>query len=317
MAIDQGESWVNLGGDGTVNPHTGFGTIGQIFFRTAEAMLDENDQYQIAMLTVGIKEYLAQVVGLHRMKAFTFGFIGWADYRGAASYNQRLSADRAEMVKQAFDPYFAEDRNWKHFYSSVSVGAGEGSVRDSASLHKDRRVDIACSRTFPQKKEIVFPDQPIGAVPKDPDLSKRFAVRTIGGISAEIPFTPIGTGVMIIEIKNLRNGKTIGLQHEGAGGGPGLPIGFNKPSDFQNFETPYYMKLDDFVGEGDVSGASVPLVGGATNLIFYGPLVVGRAPKNDILFNKPLVVMSEGWDLQLGVGGIKGTWVKLPPGYLH
>ena len=76
MAIDQGESWVNLGGNGTVNPQTGHGLIGQIFFGTAEASLDDNDLYQTEMLTVGIKEYLAEVVGMHRLKPFTFSFIG-------------------------------------------------------------------------------------------------------------------------------------------------------------------------------------------------------------------------------------------------
>ena len=315
MAIDQGESWINLGGNGTVNPQTGFGLIGQIFFSTAEASLDDNDLYQTEMLTVGIKEYLAEVVGPH-LKPFKFTFIGWADHRGATSYNQLLSSSRAEMVKNAFDPHFADDPTWKHYYSSFYIGGGEGQVRDAAELHKDRRVDIACSQIFSQKKEIKFPDQVIGAVPDDPELSKSFAVKTISGASADIPVIGAGISFMIIEIKNNRNGKTIRLQHDGGGGSVGFPVGVNRPSDFQNFQTPYYLKLGDFLGEGEVSGVSVPLVGGVTHLMFRGPLVRGRAPKNDILMKKPLVVKTDGWDWSLSFGGVKGIWTKLPPGYL-
>ena len=93
----------------------------------------------------------------------------------------------------------------------------------------------------------------------------------------------------------------------------GLPIGFNRPTDFQHFQTPYHLKLVDFIGEGEVSGASAGFAG-TTHLMFRGPLLYGRAPKQDILLRKPLVVKTDGWDLNIGVGGLKGTWVKAPLG---
>jgi hypothetical protein len=306
VAIDQGESWVNLAGNGKLNPHTGFMTIGEIFFRTSEAALDGNDLHQIEMLSVGIKEYLGAVVGLHRLRSFTFGFIGWADHRGADSYNRTLSASRAEMVKRAFDPHFADDPTWRDYYSSVSIGAGEGSLREAASLHRDRRVDIVSSQTFSQKRPIEFPGTKIDASPDDPDLSKSFAIRTIAGVNFNVPFLEVGAATQLVQIKNNRTGKTIDLTFMGAGGSAGLPIGFNRPTDFENFQTPYYLKLVDFVGEGEISGAAV--IQGTNHLMFYGPLLYGRAPKQDILMRKALVIKTTGWDLNVGIGGAKGSW---------
>jgi hypothetical protein len=251
-----------------------------------------------------MKRYFASTWG-EGLKPFTIGFVGWADYRGAAAYNTKLSERRAVMVKEAFDEHFLGPLStpfWRQRYSSILHGAGEGKERNALSLHKDRRVDIVSSRTYESRLE--FPGTKIELKPKSKELSRQFEIRTRFGIQVSMM---LGAALLKIEIRNRRNGKTIKLEIAGPAGSAGPSVGLNRPTEFAPFDTPYYLELTDFAGRGEVSGISVG-VAGASNLMFYGPVDYGLAPKHDVLLGKPLVVKTSGWDLNVGLGGMTGVW---------
>lgn len=307
--LDQGESWVNLAGGGEIDPVTRKPVIGQIFFQTDEHALDASDVEAIQHLAIGMKQYLSASEGPY-LRPFALGFVGWADHRGAAAYNTRLSERRAVMVKEAFDEHFTGALAtpwWRQRYVSAAQGAGEGTERDRTRLHRDRRVNIVSNRTF--RPRINFPPTEIRMRPRNSELSREFEIRTRIGGSAGIG--PIGVGGLLIEIRNRRNGKTIKLNFAGAGGSAGFRFGANRPTDFERFETPYYLELIDFAGKGRISGISLGF-GGATDLQFFGPVTNGRAPRTDIVLEKPLVVTTKGWDLNVGLGGLEGIWEVSP-----
>lgn len=303
--LDQGESWVNLAGGGEIDPVTKKAVIGQIFFKTDEHALDASDREAVQYLAIGMKQYLSAAEGPY-LKPFALGFVGWADYRGAAAYNTRLSERRALIVKDAFDEHFTGALStpyWRQRYVSASEGAGEGKERDRSRLYRDRRVNIVSNRTF--RPRMNFPPTEIRMRPRNAELSREFEIRTRIGGSAGIG--PIGVGVLMIEIRNRRTGKTIKLSFAGAGGSAGFRFGANRPTEFERFETPYYLELIDFVGRGRITGVSAG-VDGVTDLQFLGPVTNGRAPRTDILLEKPLLVRTKGWDLNVGVGGVEGLW---------
>jgi len=308
MAIDQGESWVNLAGNGQLEPATKMPIVGQIFFRTDESSLDSDDLDAIESIAVGLKRFLGGTYGPH-LQPFKLGFIGYADYRGAAAYNSKLSQRRADMVREEVDDHFLGSHStfyWRSRYSSLSYGAGEGRERDRTLLYKDRRVDIVSEKTH--RARVEFPDTEIHVSPNNPNLSKAFAMRTRYGLSVNAPVIEVAVQGLKIAIRNERTGEELKMQFAGGGASAGLPIGINRPTTYSKFTTPYYMELTDFLGEGSITGAAVFV--GTTNLEFFGPLASGAAPAIDVQMNKPLVVTQGGWDFSAGVGGVTGSWER-------
>ncbi|WP_146030269.1 OmpA family protein [Methylocella silvestris] len=307
MAVDQGESWVNLAGNGVKDPASTLPVVGQIYFRTNETALDDDDRDAIESIAVGLKRYFASEFGPH-LRPFEMGLVGYADYRGAASYNLNLSLKRADMVRLALDEHFLGAKStfyWRSRYRSLARGAGEGAERAPARLDKDRRVNIVMAKTYPQK--IDFPGTEIRVSPRNKNISRHFLMRTRIGASATIPGAEISAQALFITIRNARSGEEIDLQFAALGGAIGLPFGVNRPTDFQPFTTPYFMETTDFIGKGRLSSASLGF-DGASIFEFFGPLENGVAPASDIAAKKPLSVPSTGWDFNVGLGGVEGLW---------
>jgi hypothetical protein len=308
MSIDQEESWMNLSGTEKELSAIGEPIIGRIFFATDERTLDQNDVDVLHGLAYYMKAYLARAEG-PRLRPFTMGFIGWADYRGAAAYNMRLSQERADMVRAYFDEEFkgrGSTPHWRHHYNSISHGAGEGKARGS-QIAQDRRVDITSNRKF--KQIVEFEDRQIQGRVNDKTLSRIFQFRVRLGYQVGIPIFEVGVQVFFVEIRNPRNGRTIQLKFMGQGGGIGLPVGASLPSDWQQVDVGSFMEVDDFEGRGEITNAS----GGfdsSTIFGFYGPNDYGRTPEYQRLRDEPVKITTGGVDLSLGVGGATGYWER-------
>lgn len=306
MALDQNESWMNLNG-GSEKSITGDAIIGQIFFATNETNLDVSDLDVLDGLAHYMKQHIASAEGPFA-GAFKIGFIGWADHRGAAAYNSRLSEARAKMVRAYFDSQFigaGGTSYWRQRYSSLQHGAGEGKAR-GAVLAQDRRVDITSSRKF--KQRIEFGDTPVKGRVKDTTLSRIFRFRVIFGYQLDV-VPGVSFGATRIEIQNPRNGKTIKLKLMSAGGGVGLPIGISKPGEWEQVDVGYFMEVTDFEGRGEIVSAS----GGfdsSTQYCFFGPNDYGRTPEHQRSADEPIIIKQSGPDLSVGVGSMPGFWER-------
>ena len=311
IMIDQDVSWVNLSGNGKTDPKTNLPIVGQIYFQTDESQLDDQDEGQIESIAIGIKRYFAAKFGPH-LKPFQVGLVGYADHRGSEAYNLNLSLKRAKMVQSALDVHFMGERGgfyWRTRYQSIARGGGEGMERNPSLLHKDRRVNIVMARTY--RAEIEFPPVAIHIQPRRQDLSRTFLMRTRGGVSLEAPYIAIGVQVLKVTVRNTRNGREVSMTFTGTGASMGLPIpiGINRPTDFEQITTPYYMEVTDFLGEGAIVSAGI--LYGSNVYEFYGPLQNGVAPAGDVKSNRPLVIKtSAGWDLNQGVGRVEGFWER-------
>ena len=159
------------------------------------------------------------------MKPFGILYKGWADYRGAAAYNQTLSQERADRVKEAFDEFFLGRLGtpfWRERYMSQAIGAGEGKAR-GRDLSGDRPVDILTTRKM--KWRIDFKGVKMKGEVKDKDLSRSFKIRMVGGFSGGLGPVPITVNMLKVDLWNLRNAKRRRLRFDSLGGGFGLPIG--------------------------------------------------------------------------------------------
>jgi hypothetical protein len=175
MAIDQGESWVNLAGNGQLEPATKMPIVGQIFFRTDESSLDSDDLDAIESIAVGLKRFLGRTYGPH-LQPFKLGFIGYADYRGAAAYNSKLSQRRADMVREEVDDHFLGSHSTFYWRSRFVLV-----VRRRRGRERDRtlRTRTAGSISSPRNAQGQggISDTEIHVGPNS-NLSKAFAMRT-------------------------------------------------------------------------------------------------------------------------------------------
>jgi outer membrane protein OmpA-like peptidoglycan-associated protein len=307
MPIDQDESWMNLSGSETRKSATGDRIIGQIFFATAERNLDQNDVDVLDGLARYMKAFLASTEGPY-LHPFTIGFIGWADFRGAASYNQRLSQERADMVRAYFDDQFTGSGGtlyWRGRYNAISQGLGEGKARGS-EIAQDRRVDITSNRRF--KQVVEFEEKKIQGRISDTSLSRIFEFRVVFGYQIDV-VPGLSFAATRIELRNPRSGKRIKLKMLGLGAGVGLPVGVSKPSDWQQVDVGVYMEVDDFEGRGEIISASGGVDSG-TIYSFYGPNDYGRTPEYQRLLDKSVDIKANGPDLSVGVGSVPGFWER-------
>lgn len=298
---------MNLSGSDTEKSATGDPIIGQIFFATAERSLDQDDVDVLDGLARYMKAYLGSTEGPY-LHAFTIGFVGWADYRGAAGYNQRLSQERADMVRDFFDDQFigrGGSLYWRGRYNSISQGLGEGKARGSAIAH-DRRVDVTSNRRFKQLVE--FEEKKIQGRVSDTNLSRIFEFRVVFGYQIDV-VPGLSFAATRIELRNPRSGKSIKLKMLGLGAGAGLPVGVSQPSAWQQVDVGVYMEVDDFEGRGDIVSVSAGVASG-TIYSFYGPNDYGRTPEYQRLRDKPVDIKANGPGLSVGFGSVPGFWER-------
>jgi hypothetical protein len=261
------------------------GLVAQIYFPTDGAMLDEDDR---AVLDTLIDSYKYRLMG----DQVRLRFVGHADPRGTEAYNQGLGHLRAQSVKEYVDRRLHGYRQYGSSWDS------RGKTEPTGDWAEDRRVDVFSSYV-PPPPPIVFPDELV--VGKyEGRLSRKFRFRTWGGISGGVG---IAAGQIIdIQIENCRTKGLANYRYTGAGPAVSLPIGLNRWTDWEEKETPVFLDLADFEGNGKVYSVSGGVAGG-TIMVFYGP-------KERRKMDKGLVFTFDGWDLNLG---IEADWF----GYWH
>lgn len=254
--------------------------VGQIFFRTDEARLGPEDLRVLEPFCEYLRAYLHRYE-IRTMSRILFKLVGNADPRGAAGYNFTLAKRRAEVVRQAIDPYFAR---FPYYYSaSESRGEHSGSRGDLAG---SRRVDILTNVAIPRNESLHFDDEIVTGRYTGPKTN-RFRFRTILG--ASVGLFGAGGSVFTVEIQNVNTGRKRYYTYSGAGGGMG--VGFNRPTSWEERILPIRMSLEDFEGNGQ----TITFGAGKTHtkLVFKGPREKG-------LVDKDIELVFDGWDLVFG-----------------
>ena len=283
--------------------------IAVIYFPYADATIDSmSDKIALDALIAHLRFTLIQ--GSRE----ELEFIGHADSRGSAAFNQILAAKRAKQVQNYVDRRIStnEVERLQHVrYKSFASSMGESYATGDHDF--DRRVDVVL-RSRTDRQNVSFHDEP-ALVPGDykGPLTRKLQFRGYAGVSVSI-FGLIGAETLELEIRNPRTGKSAFYQYFGPNiGTPSpIPIGVGLPdSGYTDKEIPLgfgMVDVDDFAGPGGVLSASVGKSG--STLIFSGPKMEHT---KKVIRKNGWEVFMDGWSVQFpgGSGGV-GYWYKLP-----
>jgi outer membrane protein OmpA-like peptidoglycan-associated protein len=244
------------------------GHIASIFFSTKKSELDDNDRFVLGILYRHALQLLpSQHVG--------FRFVGYADHRGTAEYNYRLSLRRAKNVAAYFEELLGDRAN----YSTVIVGAGEqggpylGTTSEALSLL--RRVDVFLEVSQPPVPSST-PEHPIG---DERPRSKKWKARVVGSASGGYY---LGGTFLHLEVVDLTNHLQMYYRYRGglATAGPGVSWGLSSGSpgtDWQTFVTTKEICIEDFKGPALQGSAGAQFTYGPSiqYLMLLGPTIAG------------------------------------------
>jgi outer membrane protein OmpA-like peptidoglycan-associated protein len=278
--------------------------VGQIFFPTADSSLDGMSDRVV--LDAVIKWYQFE---LGQMSKVELEFVGHADPRGAASYNDALALKRAKAV----DGYVAAriTRNVGPIGSLFryrSKATSRGETMPTGDNAADRRVDIVL-RSVAARSNIGMPPLMFTAKNTGP-LTRQLLFRGWGQFGASVKV--VGVDYLEIEIKNANTGKSAFYVYTGANAGWSpkyLPVSYSSPStDYTAREVPFgFVDVDDFEGPGSISSAAAG--GGAQCLIFSGPKL---AYSKKVLKKDGVEFCFTGTSWQVGASVGAGYWTKQP-----
>ncbi|MDS4022876.1 MAG: hypothetical protein RKR03_20565 [Candidatus Competibacter sp.] len=300
----QAPSWFSPDG---IRCSDGSPLVGQVFFSTDDRAIDTRTDR--AALDVLVAYYAGRLYQTRR--PIPLAFFGYADARGAASYNKSLAQRRADAVKAFVDREIKRlaGAQASFLYRSESISFGEENALGEPEF--DRRVDIleldrSCIPT------VVHGDPILVAAPQKSGqtITNRLQFRTV--VSWSVGLGPVGMDYLIIEIRNPRSEVSAFYQYEGPNLGANLklPFSISPGSGYDEMVLPNgLVDIDDFSGAGSVSQAAI--FGGGTACYFNGP----KLQRAKYLLNadpKGLMWVSTGWSLQAGASAGGGAWVRLP-----
>jgi hypothetical protein len=296
----QGDSWFKW--DKLDLPHDGHPIVAQIFFPYGDKAIDQTQDVVVLDAVIAHYRYV-----LGQNEKVELEFVGHADARGAASFNDKLARQRAEAVKRYVDKGIRAGAS-SHLptvlgYKSKATSLGESKATGAHVM--DRRVDIVF-RTV-TAKHYVRGDERFVTGKSDGRLVKKLLFRSWGGGGAG--FGKIGGEALEIEIKNPVTGERAFYVYGGGSLGLGLPISASRPqSDYEAKDVPIgFVDVRDFEGPGSISAAM--LVGGAQCLIFYGPKL---HQSKKVIRKEGIEFCFVGWDFQVGLSAGAGYW-RLQP----
>ncbi|HUL09493.1 MAG TPA: hypothetical protein VLV76_24390 [Candidatus Acidoferrum sp.] len=278
--------------------------VGQIFFPTADAALDGVSDRVV--LNAVIKWFQFELGQLNKVE---LEFVGHADPRGAASYNDKLALKRAQVVDSYVSARIKRDVGpIGAFFRYSSKATSEGENAPTGDNAADRRVDIVLRSTKARSNvgmpPLLFTAKYTG------QLTSQLLFRGWGQFGAGLKV--VGVDYLEIEIKNPNTGKSAFYVYTGANAGWSpkfLPVSFSTPAtDYTPKEVPFgLVDIDKFEGPGSISSAAA--YGGAQCLIFSGP---------DLAYSKKVLKKSgvefcfTGTSWQLGASVGAGYWAKQP-----
>jgi outer membrane protein OmpA-like peptidoglycan-associated protein len=299
---EQGQSWFKW--DKIDLPHDGHPIVAQIYFPYGDKALDQTQD--VVVLKAVIAHY-RWVLGQN--ERVELEFVGHADARGAASFNDKLARQRAEAVRRYVDKGIRAGAS-SHMptvlgYKSTVTSLGES--RASGAHVLDRRVDIVL-RTI-TAKHYVREDAVFITGTADGNLTRKLLFRSWGG--GGLGLGKVGVEALEIEIKNPNTGKRAFYVYGGGSIGIGLPISVSVPrSDYEEQEIPKsfgFLDVDEFEGPGSIHQAM--LVGGGQRLRFDGPTL---HHSKMVTRQKGIEFYFAGVDPQVGVSFGTGKWRKQP-----
>jgi outer membrane protein OmpA-like peptidoglycan-associated protein len=288
--------------------HQGHPVLAQIFFPFDDTDIDGmSDRVVLDALIQSLRYDLGQ------HSRVELEFVGHADPRGAATYNEALARRRAQKVRDYVQkgverrgklpvPYFL-------YYRSIVTSLGEQfSTGDDKA---DRRVDVVW-RSVTRKEIVRFPPTLITAEYKGP-LTRKLQFK--GWDSASVGgFKVFALDLVEMEIRNPRTGASAFYQYTGASvGTPSLPVSIGiRDTDYTDLELPAghgWVDVEDFAGGGAIQNATSVAKTGAI-VTFFGPTFrfQDRERQNNV------DVFMDGWSTQLvpSVSSGMGQWVRLP-----
>jgi outer membrane protein OmpA-like peptidoglycan-associated protein len=244
-------------------------------------------------------------------------FVGHADSRGAAAYNEGLGQRRAQKVRdyvqkgiergsKARVPFFLH-------YRSIVTSLGEQFA--TGDYKADRRVDIVW-RSVSVKEIVTFGDPPTVITGEyTGPLTRKLQFK--GWDSASISaFKMVGLDFVEMEIRNPSTGASAFYQYAGASVGTPNPQPFSvgiRDKDYTDLELPVgygWVDVEDFAGAGALQQATSPLGKTGALVTFFGPTLrfQDRSRQNGI------VVFMDGWSIQLlpSVSSGGGGWTRQP-----
>ena len=314
----QGRSWSSLDSrlvyqDGTPDAE-GNPLIGMIFFPTADATIDNaSDRRALDGLIGDILGYLR----LTGTKSVKLEFIGHADARGAAAFNEKLALKRAQQVATYVEGgirrYSGEDLVLNMVrYSAKVTSMGE----TGASGHQrfDRRVDIVLRSTVATQQQDFSGEPTMFTLEYAGPLTRKLQFKGWGGVSFGIKL--LGVEGQELEIRNPAMGKSAFYSYLGGNVGVALPIPIPvgvSPADssYTDVEIPAafgYVDIEDFAGPGGC--ISVNGVKSGSTLIFEAPKL---HHSKKILRQQGWEVFMDGWAIAVpGASAGVGRWIRMP-----
>ncbi|MDD3445036.1 MAG: hypothetical protein PHS60_06475 [Zavarzinia sp.] len=279
--------------------------IGQIYFGHDDRALDKTNDMPVL-------EALAKWMADFRLKGnpgCQLWFNGYADPSGAASYNERLSLKRAQMVKSYVDK--AMKRNAPVlsglFYGSTANGFGE--LYPSGDKGTDRRVDIL------DVTPGVTPDRSVSLPPVIVNMARpgQWASGTLQfrmHLSLSVDVVVAGVQNAFIEVRNPRSGRSAFYEFLGPSlGFSALPGSVSADSGYTDYTfPPGFMDIDSFEGPGLIIGAAA--IKGATLCHFFG----ASTEKLKLVTQSNqagFTYISTGVGVDVGISGSAGYWKKL------
>lgn len=253
------KSWVDVKRD--------TGHLGQIFFATDNAELDNHD---MSVLDIIVKEYPPKL-NANTSKIFFFQYFGYADHRHTKEHNYNLSQKRADAVALYLSGYLSPHTNYAPEAKGLGVDYnGIGRPATSKDLEEYRRVDIFAE---PIKDPPPAPVEPKERPPRSSDWQARMRA------SASVSVGPISGDVFGLEIVDLTNKLSMLFRYLGLGLGksPGkAPMGGSgsaSASGWCRFKVSPPVSIQDFEGFALHTAAQVQLgAGGSLDLVtLLGP----------------------------------------------
>ncbi len=289
-----------------VDPFSADGVIGQIFFPTNGAAIDEQDAEELNKIPPAYLPLL-NAPGA----PVEFRFRGFADHRPTTQFgnNLGLSEARANSVK-----LFLQDRFFNHpqfapivqafgvHPQSVSTGAPS-----SVALSEFRRVDIIArpAKRFNTAKPNNAPQC---------RSSREFRIKL--GASGSVGKFGLNAEVLLAQIHDLTNQR--GMSFEYVGVGPGVGLGLASVSagtDFVDFTTTVPVCLEDFEGPAAHTGALIAAVTGVSFdfLDLLGPF--HRRGAEPVLLEFPISMSAPGVNAGVSAGHSRGNLSPINAGF--
>ncbi len=297
---EQKQSWFNP--DFLERGYDGHPIVGVIYFPYADKSLDQATDLVVLKAVIAHYRYV-----LSQNVKVELEFVGHADTRGAASFNEKLARQRAEAVMHYVDRGVRAGSS-AHLptmlgYKSKATSLGETAA--TGDHNADRRVDIVF-RSVTAKSFVKGADQFITGK-SDGRLTKKLLFRPWGGGGAGIG--KIGAEALEIEIKNPVTGARAFYVYGGGSVGFGLPLSLSRPQDdYEEREVPIgFVDVDEFEGPGSLSSAM--FIVGAQCLIFSGPKL---HQSKKVIKKEGVEFCFVGWDLQIGISAGAGAWRRQP-----